>query len=101
MEVAMNLIIDLNPIEEARISAAARQIGLAPADYVKKLVNEHMPSIVETKTENDPTLALFAQWDKEDAQMTSEEVEQENRTWEEFKTNINTERKRSGAREVF
>lgn len=51
--------------------------------------------------EPDPTLALFAQWDKEDAAMTPEEIAEENRTWEEFKANLNAERDRAGARRVF
>ena len=95
----MTLTIDLSPTEEALIAAAARQKGLEPAALVKALVAEHLPAPVHVP--EDPTLALFAQWAQEDAQMTPEEVAEENRTWEEFKTNLNVERDRAGARRVF
>lgn len=32
------IALDLTPIEEARISTVTRQTGLAPAEYVNKLV---------------------------------------------------------------
>ncbi len=51
--------------------------------------------------EEDPTLALFAEWGRQDAQMTPKEIAEENRQWEEFKANINVERDRAGARRVF
>jgi hypothetical protein len=38
-EASMNLLVDFNTIEEARLSAAAKQIGLAPAEYVRKVVS--------------------------------------------------------------
>src|SRR5258708_7655446 len=97
----MDVVIAFNPIEEARLSAAAKRIGLGPSEYVKKLIDEHLPVATDDDAIDDPTLALFAQWDHEDANMTPEEVEHENRTWEEFKANINAERKRTGARELF
>lgn len=95
----MTLTIDLSPTEEALIAAAARQKGLEPAALVKALVAEHLPASVHAP--EDPTLALFAQWAQEDARMTPEEIAEENRTWEEFKTNLNAERDRAGARRVF
>ena len=42
----------------------------------------------------DPTLALFAEWDKEDAQMTPEQIADEAREWEQFKNNLNAEREK-------
>ena len=47
------------------------------------------------------TFFTRSQWEKEDAEMTPEEIAEENRTWEEFKANINAERDRAGARRVF
>jgi hypothetical protein len=46
----MNLIIDLTESEEAEISAAAKQTGMAPAQLVKKLVKEHLPASPLTPT---------------------------------------------------
>lgn len=97
----MSLILDLSPEEEARLKAAARQKGLKPAELARKLVTEHLPSVLQEEEETDPTLALFAQWDKEDAKMTPEELEEERRDFEEFKQNINDERKRAGSRIIY
>ena len=96
----MTLYIELNPEQEARLTAVAQREGIDPAEVVKKLVAEHLPPIQQEEVQ-DPTLALFAQWDKEDQNMTHEEIEEENRTWEAFKANMNADRDRAGARRVF
>ncbi len=95
----MTLTIDFSPVEEEHLTAAARQEGLEPAALVKRLVNQQLP--LTAPEPQDPMLALFAQWDREDAQMTPAEVAQENRSWEDLKTNIDAERDRAGARRVF
>ncbi len=95
----MTLTLDLSPTEEARLTAAAQQKGLAPAALVKALMTEHLPAPADPP--EDPTLALFAQWAQEDARLTPEEIAEENRTWEQFQENINAERDRAGARRVF
>jgi hypothetical protein len=99
----MNLIINLTPSEEAQISAAAKETGLAPAELVKKLVKEHLP-VVPTVVDDDldaklhkrqeqdgiklmpdvSTQALFAQWAEEDAQMTNEERAENERIYTEI-----------------
>ena len=103
----MNLTIDLTPYEEAQISAAAKQTGLAPAAFVKKLVQEHLPTVpAEDGDELDaklrkwqeqdgtklmpdvPTQTLFAQWADEDAQMTDEEREAEDRLWKDLEQGL-------------
>ena len=96
----MTLTIELTPEQEARLNAIAQREGLDPAEVVKKRVAEHLPLTLQDE-ERDPTLALFAQWDKEDQNMTPEEIAEENRTWEEFRANINAERDRAGARPVY
>lgn len=96
----MTLTIELTPEQEARLTSVAQRQGIAPAELVQKLVTEYLPSS-QLEEPEDPTLALFAQWEKEDAQMTPEEIAAENRQWEEFKGNINAERDRAGARRVF
>jgi hypothetical protein len=39
----MSLIIDLTASEEVNISAAAKHLAVAPAEFVKQLVREHLP----------------------------------------------------------
>jgi hypothetical protein len=103
----MNLIIDLTPSEEAQLSEAAKQTGLAPAELVKKLVKEHLPAIhayAESDLDSNlrkwqeqdgmklmpdiPTRTLFAQWAEEDALMTNDEREAEDRLWEDLEKGL-------------
>jgi len=103
----MNLIIDLTPSEETRLSAAPKQSGLAPAEWVKKLVEEHLPALSATDEDaldaelrhwqeqdgtvlrpHTPTQTLFAQWAEEDARMTYEEREAEDRLWEDLEKSL-------------
>lgn len=43
----MTFIIDLTPKEEERLVAGAMQRGLAPAEYLKRLVTDHLPQGIE------------------------------------------------------
>jgi hypothetical protein len=61
---------------------------------------EHLPAVTRDLPA-DPTLALFAQWDAEDAQMTPEEVTEAQRDADEFFRRMNTERARAGARLLY
>jgi hypothetical protein len=97
----MTLTVELGPDEEARLAAAARREGVEPAELVRNLLLQHLPPVTPSEEETDPTLALFAQWDREDAQMTPEEMELEQREFEQFKHNINAERTRAGARIIY
>ena len=92
----MTLTIELTPTEQARLEAAAQREGIAPADLARKLVTEHLPAAVEKGGEEDPTLALFAQWAEEDARMTPEEFEQDRRLWEQFEKGVNESRQALG-----
>jgi hypothetical protein len=96
----MTLTIHLTPSEEARLEAAAKQEGLGPAELARKLVIERL-SHVEPGEEQDPTVALFARWDREGAAMTPEEIEEARREAEEFKQNINAERARASVRTMY
>jgi hypothetical protein len=95
----MAVTIHLTPAEEARLEAAARREGLDATELARKLVIERLPPDTPDG-EEDPTLALFEQWDREDAAMTPEEIEEAKREAEEFKRNINAERARAGSRIV-
>jgi hypothetical protein len=60
---AMTLQIELTAEQEARLAAAARQRGVAPAELAQELLTEHLPQIVSVNAENsgsrkrDPELA--------------------------------------------
>ncbi len=95
----MTITIELTPTQEARLAAEAKREGLDPAKVVQRLMADHLPAALDI--EDDPMLALFAKWDEEDANMTSAEVSEENSTWDEFKTSINSGRDNGGARRAF
>ena len=102
----MSLVINLTPAEEAQLSAAAMQTGIAPEAFVEKLVREHLPlksASVESELDaklrqwqaqdgvklmpNKSAAELFAQWEEEAAQMTDEEREAEDRIYAEIEKN--------------
>lgn len=85
----MTLSIELNATEQARLAAAAEQEGLAPAELVRKLLTDHLPPLAEEEQQEDPTLALFRQWEQEGKARTPEEAAQENELWERFQANVN------------
>jgi len=94
----MTLTIELTTAEEARLVAAAEQEGVPPAELARRLVADHLPRLTRG---DDPTLALFAQWESEDARLTPEELAQEQRLWEEFERGINETRRALGMRELY
>lgn len=95
----MTLTIALTNAEEERLAATARQQGITPSAWIQNLVSENLPAVVSL--EQDPMLALFAQWEDEDINMTPDEVAAESQQWRTFKDNVNVERDRAGARRVF
>ena len=96
----MILTIELTPKEEAQLTAAAHQEGLEPATLARRLITEHLP-LVTPATPEDPTLALFAQWDADDAQMTPEDIAEAQRDYDAFTQQMNAERARAGARILY
>ncbi len=96
----MILTIELTPTEESQLTAAAHHVGLAPAELARQLVTAHLPAVPSSHLE-DPTLALFAQWDADDAHMTPEEVAAAQRDYEEFTRRMNAERAHAGARILY
>ena len=103
----MNLEIPFTPIEEARLTAAAKQTGLAPAELIKRLALAHLPPVPANAEDelnaklrswqeqdgtplmpNIPTQKLFAKWAEEDAQMTEAEREAEDRLWEDIEKGL-------------
>ena len=96
----MRLAIELSPGEQARLAAAAKQEGVAPAELARKVLTEHLPPLAEEPQPEDPTLALFRQWAEEDAKHTPEEAAQENELWEQFQANVNETRALLGMRKL-
>jgi len=97
----MTLMIDLTPEEEARLRSAARRDGVDPVELARKLVTDNLPAAPAGPRGEDPTLALFRQWEEEDANMTSEELEDAQRELDEFKEHLNEERRRAGMRILY
>src|SRR5258708_4653557 len=99
----MDLTIHLSSEEEARLAAAARREGLDPAEWLKRVAlgrlsskdtraGEEIDAKLRRWQEQDgaplsphvPAHELLARWDEEDALMTDEEREAEDRLWEDL-----------------
>lgn len=96
----MSLVIELSPQEGARLEAAASQQGLAPEDFARKVLDAHLPPLEGLPHGEDPTLALFREWEAEDARRTPEEAAEENELWEQFLKNLNETRAALGMRQL-
>ena len=99
------IALDLTPTEEARISTVARQTGLAPADYVKKLVQEHLPPVPADNAppidaENAAAIALLESW-LAAAPTDPEEIRRAEADLDEFMQDLNRNRMESGERPLF
>ncbi len=100
------IALDLTPTEEARLSTAAWQTGLAPAEYVKKLVQEHLPPVqnaaaAAVDAENAAAIAQLQAWLKEEATDDPEEVRKADADVKELMENLNRNRIESGERPLF
>jgi hypothetical protein len=96
----MSLMIELSPDEQARLAAAAKQEGMAPAELARKVLTDHLPPLPAEPHPEDPTLALFRQWEAEGTARTPEEAARENELWEQFQTNVNETRATLGMRKL-
>ncbi|MFN3649768.1 MAG: hypothetical protein ACK47B_09310 [Armatimonadota bacterium] len=96
----MSLTIELSPEEQARLADAASREGLAPEELARKLLCEHLAPAAEGSPPDDPTLALFRQWEAEGAARTADEARGENELWEQFQTNVNETRAALGMRKL-
>jgi len=95
----MSLTLELDASVEARLAAAAQELGVPPAELACQVLAEHLPQPKSSRTE-DPTLALFHQWAEEDARRTPEEADEENALWERFQENVNATRRELGMRQL-
>ncbi len=97
------IALDFSPTEEARISTLARQTGLAPSEYVKKLVYEHLPpeSAPKVSAKNAAAIAYLKQRIAEDATDDPEEIRKADAEVQELLENLNRNRIESGERPFF
>lgn len=93
-----SLTLQLSPDEQARLNAAAEQEGMAPAELARKVLADHLPPLAAELQPEDPTLALFRQWEQEGTARTPEEAARENELWERFQSNVNETRRALGMR---
>jgi hypothetical protein len=96
----MTLTIELTPEQEARLTAAARQEGVSPADLASRLVVDHIPTLPVDRAA-DPTVALLQSWLAEDATDDPTEIDRAQAELDRFKAAINAERERAGARRAY
>jgi hypothetical protein len=99
------ITLDLTPTEEAQIDAIARQIGLPPAEYVRKLVQENLPPVqptaaLTTDAGNAAAIALLESWVAE-APTDPEEIRQAEAERSGFLNALNKNRIESGERSLF
>ncbi len=94
----MTLQIDLPPREAAWLDDQARRHGVEPAEIVRKLIEQRAEAA--DGTSNDATLALFEEWDREDAAKSPEQLADEEAMWERFVEGINAARREMGMRQL-
>ena len=91
----MTLTLELPPEVEGALAAEARRKGTTPESLVLQDLRHRYATQAGPTTpapREDPTLALFAQWDAEDTTDDPEEIARRNREWEETKTNLEANR---------
>lgn len=90
----MSMTIDFNPQEEAMLAAAARQDGLAPSEFVKNLVKEHLPPVTPSipDAENQELINLLRSWREEDATDDAQELEHRDADTKAFMSNLESNR---------
>ena len=101
----MSLVIPFTPIEEARLYAAATQIGIAPEEFARKLVTDQLPFVSNASTpiddENAKAIALLESWLSAEATDDPSAIRQSEEDLAEFKRNMNANRLATGERLVF
>ena len=90
----MTLTIDLPHILLVRVTARAQERGMAPAEYVAKLIEEALPA-----EPNARAVSLLKVWEAEDATDDPVELETRRTDWEATKADLN--KGRSSERKLF
>jgi hypothetical protein len=94
----MTLTIDLTPAEEARLAAAARRAGEAPADVIRKLVTKHLPPTEREEKPPGTAADLLRGWLRDEATDDPIQLQRAQEELDEFKRNINANRAATGER---
>ena len=99
------ITLGLTPTEEAQIYTVARRTCLAPAEYAKKLVKEHLPPVLTSTApvvdeENAAAIALLQSWIAA-APTDPERIRAAEADLNEFMENLNRNRIESGERSLF
>lgn len=99
----MTLTIELNPQEEAWITAQSTRQSLPPADIVKRLIDAQLPTkpAPAISAKNAAAIAMLQAWREEDATDDPEEIRKAEEELEELKRNLNANRAAAGERLVF
>jgi hypothetical protein len=119
--------LELNPEVERQVLERARAAGTTASDYIAQLLQAYTTiaspnpiarvhgllnqwqfqdrSPTSAPAPNDGTFtaseALFRQWEREDANLTDEERQAEEKRWQQFQRDINSDRVASGMRPIF
>jgi len=92
----MTLVLELPPDVEAQLAAGATERGVDPTAYALQILRAHLPqkgeagrSAQAVEAPEVPTVALFRQWEEEDATADPEELSRRQQAWETFRENMN------------
>jgi len=84
----VTITLHLKPDVQSRVAAQAAASGLPVDAFVERIIEEFA-----TATQiADPTLALFARWDAEDATDDPAEIAARNREWEDLEASLKAHR---------
>jgi|GEM_PF-713670 len=101
----MTIILELPPEVEAALAEDARRGGTTPERIIAEaLKRQYVAPAVAPAAAKKPVsamVALFAQWDAEDATDDPEEIARRNQEWEQTKSNLRANRFSLGGRTDF
>jgi hypothetical protein len=108
----MTVTIDFNPQEEAWLNAQTQRQGLSPAEVIRKLVDQHIPTLNGThemteekasviSARSAAAIAFLNRKMQEDATGDPEEIRKSEEEFEELQRNLNANRDATGERRVF
>ena len=83
----MSLTIELDEQTETRLRELARLRGMDVGGYARQLLTQDVRD-----DENAALLRLFAEWDREDAGLSEEELQAEQADWDKIRVNLDRRR---------
>lgn len=104
----MTLTLDLEPEIEDRLCQESRSRGIDPSEVVRDLIASAFPPRLTDDqrraaqlAKNQKAIELLRQWREEDATDDPAEIAAAEAEFEEFKRNMNLNRKLAGERPVY